>query len=204
MEDCYVYVHTRNDTGRPFYVGKGRDARAWRTCSRNPHWRNIAAKHGHSVHIVAPKLDEELALLAEVELIDKLRRQGCSLANITAGGEGVQLPPEARERRAAAIRAAYKRPEVLEAIRRNARTDKAMAAHRTAMAREDVKAKLREAVAKPVLCVETGQVFGMVIGAADWLRLNGHPRAVAAHISGCCVGRRKSAYGYTWRHAPKV
>lgn len=86
----YVYVHHRVDTGVPFYVGKGHGDRAWRTNSRNQHWRNIVAKTGaFDVELILQDVDEELAFLVEVEAIDRLRRTGVRLANVTNGGEGV-------------------------------------------------------------------------------------------------------------------
>lgn len=142
----YVYQHIRMDTQSPFYIGKGKGDRAASRHSRNPHWRNIARKHGVSVEIVASGLDEELAFLAEVELIDKYRRLGRDLCNMTEGGDGVRLigeakekflqkardpdvnrrrsaslsaswsDPETKERRRAALIAAYSRKDVLERV----------------------------------------------------------------------------------------
>ena len=38
----YVYVHRRNDTNEVFYVGKGKNRRAYSKTGRNQHWCNIA------------------------------------------------------------------------------------------------------------------------------------------------------------------
>lgn len=90
MQSFYVYIHSRLSSGEPFYVGKGRGNRAHSHASRNPHWKNIVRKEdGCHVNLIAHDLDEEFALLLEVETIDKLRRIGANLANITSGGEGV-------------------------------------------------------------------------------------------------------------------
>lgn len=90
MQDFYVYIHSRISSGEPFYVGKGRGARAHSHASRNPHWKNIVRKEdGRNVNLVAHDLDEEFALLLEIETIDKLRRVGAALVNITDGGDGV-------------------------------------------------------------------------------------------------------------------
>lgn len=237
LSDFYVYTHTRNDTGATFYVGKGRAERAHRTSHRGEHWKRIAAKHGRSVHIVAAGLTDELALLAEVELIDKLRRIGAPLINQTVGGDGAKLTPEAEARRLASISAAHQRPELIARRtehsrqlaadpelrdRRNAsiraaymapglrallaslsRTEKARLAHADAMARPEVRAKLSAAFSVPVQCVESGSTFPSMLAARDWLRESGHPRAQSAHICQTCRGNRRSAYGYTWRYAPK-
>lgn len=85
----YLYLHRRLSTGELFYVGKGAGRRAYSRSSRNAHWRRIVAKDGgRIVEFVAQVDDEELAFLAEVEVIDKLRRLGCRLVNLTDGGEG--------------------------------------------------------------------------------------------------------------------
>lgn len=89
MTKHYVYEHIRLDTKAPFYVGKGCRKRAFERSGRNPHWKNVAAKHGYSVRIVIQDLSEELALLVEQELIDQRRRCGIPLVNMTDGGEGM-------------------------------------------------------------------------------------------------------------------
>lgn len=85
----YVYEHRRLDTGAVFYVGKGKEGRAFSLKSRNRHWKNIVAKCGFSSEIVFTSEDEELAFFVEQELIAKHRRHGTSLVNMTNGGEGV-------------------------------------------------------------------------------------------------------------------
>jgi hypothetical protein len=86
----YVYEHIRLDTNAVFYVGKGRGRRCFEAKRRNQHWKRIVAKAGgFDVRVVVDKIDEELAFLAEQELIAKLKLQGASLANLTDGGEGV-------------------------------------------------------------------------------------------------------------------
>ena len=85
----YVYEHTRNDTNVVFYVGKGKNKRAYSKHHRNQYWTNIVNKAGgFTVKFIAKDLDEELALLVEIERIDQLKRLGYVLCNITEGGEG--------------------------------------------------------------------------------------------------------------------
>lgn len=88
MNIFYVYCHLRLDTASPFYVGKGKDDRVTSKKNRNTHWRHIAESIGYSYAIVAENLNEELAFLCEVELIDQYRRLGYQLANYTDGGDG--------------------------------------------------------------------------------------------------------------------
>lgn len=86
----YVYEHIRNDTNAIFYVGKGKEYRAYAKRNRNPYWHNVVNKsNGYTVRFVAKGLDEELAYLCEEERIDQLKRLGIELANINAGGAGV-------------------------------------------------------------------------------------------------------------------
>jgi len=89
-DNFYVYVHSRHSNGEPFYVGKGRHARHRETCRRSRHWKNIVAKDGgFYLSLIARGLDEEFAFLLEGEMIDKYRRLGVKLANVTDGGDGV-------------------------------------------------------------------------------------------------------------------
>jgi hypothetical protein len=85
----YVYEHIRLDTNAVFYVGKGKGRRCFESRRRNPHWKRIVSKAGgFDVRVVVDGIDEELAFLAEQELISKLKAQGAVLANLTNGGEG--------------------------------------------------------------------------------------------------------------------
>jgi len=87
--DFYVYQHCRADNAVPFYVGKGRGARATNFCNRGKYWNNIRkGAGGVCVEYPVWDVDEELALLAEVELIDAYRRRGLRIANVTEGGTG--------------------------------------------------------------------------------------------------------------------
>ena len=101
----YVYVHTRNDTGKVFYVGKGQGKRAWSSDSRNPHWKSIVKKAGgHTVNIVFRSDVEQEAFDEEMRLILKHGRIDLGtgiLCNKTDGGEGTSgavCSPETRER----------------------------------------------------------------------------------------------------------
>ena len=91
----YVYQHVKPETGAPFYVGKGKGSRATCRHNRNPHWQNIVNKHGFRVEIIFSGMDEEMAFLAETEVIDLYRLRGKHLCNMTAGGDGVRLTGDA-------------------------------------------------------------------------------------------------------------
>ena len=85
----YVYLHTRNDTGEIFYVGKGQGRRAYSIRNRNTHWKGIVNLHGRTVRIHSEHLNELSAFECEVNLIQELKSSGCCLVNLTDGGEGV-------------------------------------------------------------------------------------------------------------------
>lgn len=82
----YVYTHIRLDTGKVFYVGKGKGRRAFWQNQRNKHWKAIVAKTGFDVHFVASGLTEEEAFQLEKETISYFGR--VNLANYTDGGDG--------------------------------------------------------------------------------------------------------------------
>jgi group I intron endonuclease len=81
----YTYAHTKPD-GTIFYIGKGKDRRAWVKRNRSPHWKNIVAKYGYEVVILGEYEDESKALSEEIELIAHFRKFGF-LVNVTDGGD---------------------------------------------------------------------------------------------------------------------
>lgn len=88
----YVYIHINPSTGRPFYVGKGKDKRAYSNGGRNKFWYNIVAKYGKEVKILQEGLSEQDAHKLETELIRLYGRRNIGtgdLVNLTDGGEGV-------------------------------------------------------------------------------------------------------------------
>ena len=151
MTGFYLYVHRRADTRMPFYVGKGSGRRAWVLQHRSRYWKNVVAKAGgFAVEMLAVDLPEELALLAEMELISKMRSIGHGLTNLTDGGEGMavfRFTSDSLERRAAKQRG-QKRPSVSEKLKGRSKS----AEHREAirMARAGVKAspQTRELMSK--------------------------------------------------------
>ncbi len=84
----YVYQHRRNDTNAVFYVGKGKGYRCNQKTGRNIYWHRVADKHGYLVEKVITGLDEDLALLAECELIDQYKKLNFALSNLAEGGQG--------------------------------------------------------------------------------------------------------------------
>ena len=62
---------------------------------------------------------------------------------------------------------------------------------RTERASKSMKIKIK--------CIELNQVFDSATDAA--LYLNKKYNGAGSHIADCCNGKRKSAYGYTWKYA---
>jgi len=83
-----TYAHHKPD-GTLFYIGKGSAKRAHAKDNRNPHWKNIVAKHGgYKVEILANWPTEAEAFEHEKFLISCFRDLGLTLANVTSGGDG--------------------------------------------------------------------------------------------------------------------
>jgi hypothetical protein len=86
MNNYYVYIHYRNDNLEPFYVGKGKDKRAYVKCGRSIHWNRVVDKYGYHVVIQYNNLSEDDAFYMEMLLIESFGFK--NLVNATYGGEG--------------------------------------------------------------------------------------------------------------------
>lgn len=149
--DFYVYEHRRLDTGAVFYVGKGKGERLMVTQHRSPHWKSVAKKGGWRASVAFRTNDEELAFLAEQELIRKRRMEGAPIVNMTDGGEGMSgyvFPLEAIARRAAAQKG-QKRPTVSAKLSGRTKSPehraKLAASHRGMTASPEARARMSAA-----------------------------------------------------------
>ncbi len=87
----YIYFHINPLKNQIFYVGKGKNNRAYNKISRNKYWHNVVKKYGFIVDIVEENLNEEEAFKREIFYINKIGRKDLglgSLINLTDGGEG--------------------------------------------------------------------------------------------------------------------
>jgi hypothetical protein len=100
-----------------------------------------------------------------------------------------------RAKRIAGIRASHSKPEVKQKM-----SDSQKLKWRTGDAMEKLR-KSKEPTMKPVICVETGQVFDAIKAAVRWLVELGFVSASKANIRTVCQGKSKSAYGFHWRFA---
>lgn len=96
MNVYYVYEHWRPDTNKCFYVGKGKNKRAWdMKHMRNCHHMAVVSKLtslGYSVdiRIIAQQLSHDEAIAMEIE---KIAFYGIdNLTNMTEGGDGMANP----------------------------------------------------------------------------------------------------------------
>jgi hypothetical protein len=62
---------------------------------------------------------------------------------------------------------------------------------------------LQAAIGRPVVCIDTGEVFKTVTEARNKIR-NTNPKAAVSAISGCCNGKYKRAYGFSWKYIDKL
>jgi hypothetical protein len=116
-QDFYVYLHRKATTGEVFYVGKGRDKRAWTHKSRNVYWHRVAKKHGVLVEILRDGLQEWAALELEIDYIALYGRKSTGfgpLINLTDGGDN---PPHTPESIAASVEKRRKNPVLQEKLR---------------------------------------------------------------------------------------
>jgi hypothetical protein len=83
----YIYLHRRGDNNEIFYVGKGKNNRAWVKQHRSNYWNRIVEKYGLIVEIYKNNLFEEDAFIIEKNLIKTIGKD--KLCNLTDGGEGL-------------------------------------------------------------------------------------------------------------------
>lgn len=203
MNDFYVYAHIAGN-GQLFYIGKGRDKRAWSKKGRNIYWRRVVAKHGYRIEIVLGELTEAQAFELEKSLIVTCGRD--SLCNLTDGGEGSSgcIPTEQTRKK---ISVANKGRTPSEEHRKRISESKmghyvSEETRRKIGAASKGRLKSKEALAsmsRPVLC-SNGMRFDSVSDATRWLRVNGFPKASKGNVAQRCAGHYSTAYGFCWSY----
>ena len=99
----YIYAHYRPGDDVPFYIGKGKEGRAWMEESRSRWWKNIVNKYGRfEVGFLYEGINEWDAYCLEIFLIWTYGRRDRGvgpLVNMTDGGEGLSgmIRPEISE-----------------------------------------------------------------------------------------------------------
>lgn len=169
----YVYIHRRVADGEIFYVGKGKDNRAW-TTSRNRYWKRVARKHGVVVEICQDGLVEDDAFLLEAWLIAKNKRYNKYIVNSSMGGEG---PSGMKQSRSSNIK----------------RSKSLLRFH----SENTIQYPPRVSSRVPIMC-SNGMVFSGAPDAVDWLVSDNGVDADQRNISACVNGHRRVAYGFGW------
>jgi len=210
----YVYLHRKATNGQVFYVGKGYGKRAW-SKRRNAKWKNIVAKYGFIVEIAQSGLQELAAFELEKDLISHYGRE--SLCNLTDGGEGMAGFKYSDEFKAKVSIQSTKQFMSFEfRLKHSAAVSLAMTGKKaTQLKKDSLKAAwsdetkrsrrlkaIRTACGKRYFCIEANITFNSLGHAAEWLRPQGKTKSKSAtKIALVCQGKRKTAYGYTWRYA---
>lgn len=212
----YVYVHRRATDGRIFYVGKGKGDRIKSMSRSNPHWKNIANKHGFTYQIVMRCNSEECAFSIEKALIKHYGRE--TLCNMTDGGEGVsgyahtvesKLKMSGPRPNTNQWLKGKKMPDELKEKLRDAKFGKKQSKEHAEKSR---KAKLgkkqpRDAVEyvmtfrRVKIVNDDGEEFFSVRSAANEMSKRLGVNASQGNISMCLKGKRNKAYGHKWSYA---
>lgn len=90
-----MYIHRNKVTNVVFYVGKGKEGRAFDKKSRSSFWKRYVKKHQYVVELVEQDIQEWYAFELECDLISYYGRRDNgtgSLLNLTDGGEGHSNP----------------------------------------------------------------------------------------------------------------
>ena len=196
----YTYIHYRNDTGLPFYIGKGKGKRAYSSKNRNKHWQHLVNKaKGFTVKIVEVFFSEKEALDHEANLI-KLYRKDFKLCNISDGGtEPIneemkkiisKAVSESNKKRVWSSEARQKTgaffKEYLKGKPKTEEHKKNLSKSKTGTANKNCWVSVK--------CETTGEVFNSISEAA--LKTKADP----SHIVKCCKGKLKSTSGLVFKY----
>lgn len=189
-----VYIGlTKNSPSKRFgYKGKRyEDCTLFQRAIEKYGWDNF------SHQVLASGLTKDEACKLETVLIEWFCAQDSACGyNILAGGESSPMPEDVRKKISEAHKGKKHSPEAIAKS----------AAHRTGLKRSPETCKrISEAKkgypkppnsgvpAKPVQCVETGQIFDSASAASRILKIN------RSHIRDACLDPNKTHCGYHWR-----
>lgn len=229
-KDFYVYVH-RTLSGQVFYVGKGCGQRAWSNSRNDYWHRVVKKHGLLVEIIAPGlqewyAFELELELIAKYG-----RENLCNLTDGGEGASGQIQTEKTKQQRRNSVKDALSSPVVRAKIssaltlyysnednlnklklrtifswKKPERIEK----QRIALVKANIKNKqkridaltvIKSHLRKPVTCVEKEIDFPTTRLAENWLKSIGFLKAKRQAIRGCCIGKIKSAYGYTWRYA---
>lgn len=132
----------------------------------------------------------EASICAEIHYIQLFKKEGHRLLNCTDGGEGTigrKVSQEVKERLSKLYTGKKQSVASIEKMRQAKLGKKLTAEHRKNIQAHSYKAK-------KVICVTTGQIFPSTREAAKTIKRD-HKGIVE-----CCLGRRNTCGGYTWKY----
>jgi hypothetical protein len=203
----YTYAHTRNDTNKIFYIGKGKNKQAWRKQDRNQYWQRIVKKYGHTIEILANWDTEQQAFDHEILLISCFKDMGYELVNLTDGGEGMSNPSVETRIKLSKARMGSKNPffgkthsDEVKAKMSKDRLGKKLSA--------ETKAKISTAQLGNKHSNFKGVVIATNINTKEVLELLGgidmtSKGFIPSKICLCLSGKRKSHKGFTFKRLEK-
>lgn len=167
----YIYRHIRLDSNTPFYVGKGKDRRAYSKQGRNSYWKNIVKSVGYRVEIIARNLTEDQSFVEEMKIIKLYKSLGfCesnfAIGSINGGPTGVKRSAETRKKMAESKMGEgnpMKRVEVKEKLRKTILSGPKEERVLRAKKASAVAAKLKS---ERIVNIKTGEIFNSIKEAA--------------------------------------
>lgn len=216
----YVYFHCKPATGEIFYVGKGKDGRAWRETYRNPYWMAVRRKYGLEVKIIHQGLTTEEACELEIKEIERIGLE--NLCNLTKGGDGMygytpseetrlkwsiqrrgRLHTQESRQKMSIFRKG--RPKSREHVKNQAESMRGRSfteEHRRKLSESLKKVNFNpewgvrsgKARMKKVFCLNNSEIYESTKSAAKELGLD------SGSISRVCTGKYKHTKGYIFRY----
>lgn len=205
----YIYEHRRLDNNQLFYIGKGKDQRAYSTKDRSPEWHKVCLEAGgRKVEIVFQCEDETVTLAFEKTQIKIAVIWGEKLVNKTHGGEGKSgvRRTEAQKEHLRQINLG-KKHKTSTKLRLSKRFENKVWAHNHLQA-SLLKCSTLEAKAlhQEKQKLQYKPVIGINIKTKEQVRLDflsQDKRFDPSLIAKCCNNQRKSHAGYSWQWAIK-
>jgi group I intron endonuclease len=171
---------------------------------QNPYFTSAIEKYGwenFSHEILFSGLSKEEAESLEIEMIAKYdstnREKGynCELGGNTQGkttDETRRKISQARKGKCTGVQHPQYGKHLSNEHRKNiSAANRGKPRTRT----QEHRKRLSEVRCKPIVCIETGITYHSALDAEMQLGIN------RGNIGSCCTGKRKTAGGFTWRHA---
>ncbi len=191
----YTYAHFTADTKKLFYIGKGKDKRAFSSLNRNRWWQRKVDKHGgFIVEILAEGGTEKEALEHEKFLIDCLEATGHCLTNIQKSigkeTEGRKFSLETRKRMSAATLKRWESLSEEQKEKRSAFFSELLKGKNKTEQHKAALSKARTGIQVPstwkqIRCKTTNVIYPSLTEAALATGCD------ASHIVKCCKGKLK-------------